>query len=47
MRLVTGVTKDGNKKKPSNYKFYDFTEGGMDIIDQFSNCHLGYYTCNF
>ena len=47
MRLVTGVKKDGNKKKPSIYKFYNFTEGGMDIIDQFSNRHLGYYMCKF
>ena len=29
-----GVTKDDGKKKPAIIKFYDFTKGGTDIMDQ-------------
>ena len=36
---LLGVTKD-KKKKPAIMKFYDFTKGGTDIIDQ----KMGTYT---
>ena len=32
--VLLGVTQDNGKKKPSIIKFYDFTKGGMDIVDQ-------------
>ena len=31
---LLGVTKDDGKKKPAIIKFYDFTKGGTDIMDQ-------------
>ena len=34
MEPLLGVTKDDRKKKPALYKFYDFTKGGADIVDQ-------------
>ena len=34
MRPLPGVTSDDGKKKPALYKLYDFTKGGMDIVDQ-------------
>ena len=34
MRPLLGVTSDDGKKKPAFYKLYDFTKGGMDIVDQ-------------
>ena len=34
MRPLLGVTSDDGKKKPALYKLYDFTKGGMDIVDQ-------------
>ena len=37
---LKGVTKDDSKTKPAVYKLYDFTKGGMDIIDQ----RMGAYT---
>ena len=37
---LLGVTKDDQKKKPALYKFYDFTKGGTDIVDQ----NMGSYT---
>ena len=40
MELLLGVTKDNQKKKPALYKFYDFTKGGTDIVDQ----KMGSYT---
>ena len=35
-----GTTIDDDKCKPAKIKFYDFTKGGTDIIDQ----KMGYYT---
>ena len=32
--VFPGVTKDGGKKKPQIIKFYDFSKGGTDIVDQ-------------
>ena len=40
MEPLLGVTKDDQKKKPALYKFYDFTKGGTDIVDQ----KMGSYT---
>ena len=37
MRPLPGITKDDNKQKPSIYKFYDFTKGGTDIVDQLND----------
>ena len=40
MEPLLGVTKDDQKKKPALYKFYDFTKGETDIVDQ----KMGSYT---
>ena len=40
MRPLNGITREDNKQKPSIYKFYDFTKGGTDIVDQLND----YYT---
>ena len=37
---LLGITVDDGKKKPALYKFYDFTKGGTDIVDQ----KMGSYT---
>ena len=37
---IRGVTKDDDKKKPSAYKFYDFTKRGTDILNQ----KMSFYT---
>lgn len=34
MRPFSRVTQDNGKRKPQIYKFYDFTKGGTDIVDQ-------------
>lgn len=39
---LLGTTKDDGKKKPAIMKFYDFTKGGTDVVDQ----RIGSYTCN-
>lgn len=39
--FVHGVTKDDGHKKPQIMKYYDFTKGGTDIIDQ----RMGSLTC--
>ena len=31
---ILGVTKDDRKSKPAIIKFYDYTKGGTDIVDQ-------------
>ncbi|KAG1713940.1 PiggyBac transposable element-derived protein 4 [Nymphon striatum] len=41
MQPLLGITRDDDKKKPALYKFYDFTKGGTDIVDQ----KIGSYTC--
>ena len=41
MRPYPGITKDDKKNKPSIFKFYDFTKGGTDVVDQ----RIGFYTC--
>ena len=41
MQPLLGVTRDDDKKNPTLYKFYDFTKGGTDIVDQ----KIGSYTC--
>lgn len=33
-RPIYGITKDDNKRKPAVVKLYDFTKGGLDIVDQ-------------
>jgi hypothetical protein len=38
---IMGITKD-DKKKPAIIKFYDFTKGGTDVMDQ----RIGYGTTN-
>ena len=35
MRAIPGKTKDDGKSKPAIMKFYDFTKGGNNIVDQF------------
>lgn len=34
MPPLIGVTKDDGKRKPAIMKFYDFSKGGTDIVDQ-------------
>lgn len=34
MPALIGVTKDDGKKKPAIMKFYDFSKGGTDIVNQ-------------
>ena len=41
MRPTPGITKDDGKSKPVIMKFYDFTKGGTDIVDQLND----YYSC--
>ena len=40
MRPLHGITRDDNKQKPGICKFYDFTKGGTDTVDQLND----YYT---
>jgi hypothetical protein len=42
MTPLLATTKDDFKEKPAILKFYDFSKGGTDIIDQ----RIGFYTCN-
>ena len=35
IRQIPGKTKDDGKSKPAIMKFYDFTKGGNNIVDQF------------
>ena len=39
---ILGITKDDGKHKPALLKFYDFSKGGTDIIDQ----RMGMYSVN-
>ena len=41
MRPIAGITKDDSKSKPAIMKFYDFRNGGTNIINQLNN----YYSC--
>ena len=34
MRPLMGITRDDGKQKPAIIKFYDFTKGGTDVMDQ-------------
>lgn len=38
MPPLLGTTKD-EKRKPATHKFYDFTKGGTDIVDQRIGCY--------
>ena len=40
MPPILGTTKDDGKSKPAIIKFYDFSKGGTDIIDQ----RMGFYS---
>ena len=42
MPVILGTTKDDGKQKPAILKFYDFSKGGTDIIDQ----RMGNYSVN-
>lgn len=42
MPPLLGTTKDDGKSKPALLKFYDFSKGGTDIVDQ----RIGNYTVN-
>lgn len=42
MPPILGTTKDDGKEKPAIIKFYDFSKGGTDIIDQ----RMGNYSVN-
>ena len=37
LRPMHSCTKDDNKSKPQIFKFYDFTKGGTDIVDQMND----------
>ena len=36
-RPMHSCTKDNNKSKPQIFRFYDFTKGGTDIVDQIND----------
>jgi hypothetical protein len=38
---MLGTTKDDKRNKLAQYKLYDFTKGGTDIVDQ----RMGFHTC--
>ena len=40
MEPIFGISKD-QKKKPALYKLYDYTKGGIDIVDQ----KISFYSC--
>ena len=42
MPFIFGTTKDDGKDKPALLKFYDFTKGGTDVVDQ----RIGNYSVN-
>ena len=42
MPFLLATTKDDGKEKPALLKFYDFSKGGTDIVDQ----RIGMYTVN-
>ena len=46
MRPLNGITRDDNKQKPGIYKFYNFTKGGMDIVDQLNDYYTVLYQSN-
>ena len=37
MQPFPGITKDDNKQESPIYKFYDFTKGSVDIVNQLNN----------
>ena len=37
MRPIPGITKDDGKSKPAITRFYDFTKGGTNIVDQLND----------
>ena len=39
LNLILGLTKDDGKSKPAIMKFYDFTKGGTDIVEQIMGKH--------
>ena len=39
LNLILGLTKDDGKSKPAIIKFYDFTKGGTDIVEQIMGKH--------
>ena len=39
LKPILGLTKDDGKSKPTIIKFYDFTKGGTDIVDQIMGKH--------
>ena len=41
MLPMLGITRDDGKKKHALYKFYDFSKGGTDVVDQ----KMSFYTC--
>ena len=41
MRPLMGITRDSGKQKPSIIKFYDFTKGGTDVMDE----KISKYSC--
>ena len=41
MRPLMGITRDDGKQKPAIIKFYDFTKGGTDVMDQ----KISKYSC--
>ena len=41
MRPLNGITRDDDKQKPGVYKFYDFTKGGTDLVDQLNDYYRG------
>ena len=40
MLPLNRITRDDYKQKPGIYKFYDFTKGGTDIVDQLNDYYM-------
>lgn len=39
MQPLDGVSRDDGYREPAIIKFYDFTKGGTDVVDQLNDCH--------
>lgn len=39
MQPLDGVSRDDGYRGPTIIKFYNFTKGGTDVVDQLNDCH--------
>lgn len=45
LRLLHGKTSDDGREKPAGIKFYYFTKGGTDAVDQLSDYKIARLNC--